>query len=86
MLRENETYKYLGILDADTIKNVEMKEKRKKRIPQEKEKTIRNQTTRLKKDKYLSCLSRKILGIVLKVDQKRTPINKQENEKTNVNP
>ena len=26
-LRENETYKYLGILKADTIKQVEMKEK-----------------------------------------------------------
>ena len=26
-LRENETYKYLGILEADTIKQVEMKEK-----------------------------------------------------------
>ena len=27
MLREKETYKYLGILEADTIKQVEMKEK-----------------------------------------------------------
>ena len=26
-LRENETYKYLGILKADTIKQVEMKDK-----------------------------------------------------------
>ena len=26
-LRENETYKYLGILEADTIKQVEMKDK-----------------------------------------------------------
>ena len=26
-LREKETYKYLGILEADTIKQVEMKEK-----------------------------------------------------------
>ena len=29
-LGENETYKYLGILEADTIKQVEMKEKFKK--------------------------------------------------------
>ena len=28
--RENKTYKYLGILEADTIKLVEMKEKIKK--------------------------------------------------------
>ena len=27
MLEENETYKYLGILEADTIEQVEMKEK-----------------------------------------------------------
>ena len=29
-LGDNETYKYLGILEADTIKQVEMKEKIKK--------------------------------------------------------
>ena len=29
-LRENETYKYLGILEADTIKQVKMKEKIRK--------------------------------------------------------
>ena len=30
-LGEKETYKYLGILEADTIKQVEMKEKDKKK-------------------------------------------------------
>ena len=30
MLGEKETYKYLGILEADTFKQVEMKEKIKK--------------------------------------------------------
>ena len=30
MLGENETYKYLGILEADTIKQVEMKDKIRK--------------------------------------------------------
>ena len=34
-LREKETYKYLGILEADTIKQVEMKDKIQKRISQE---------------------------------------------------
>ena len=29
-LRENETYKYFGILEADTIKQVEMKDKIRK--------------------------------------------------------
>ena len=33
MLREKETYKYFGILEVDTIKHTEMKEKIKRRIP-----------------------------------------------------
>ena len=37
-LGEKETYKYLGILEADTIKQVEMKEKKiKKSISEEPE-------------------------------------------------
>ena len=44
-LREKETYKYLGILEADTIKYVDMKAKMKKRIPQENEESTGNQTT-----------------------------------------
>ena len=40
-LGENETYKYLGILEADTIKQVQMKEKmKKKRISQNKKTTL----------------------------------------------
>ena len=35
-LAENETYKFLGILEADTIKQVEMKNRIPKRIYQEK--------------------------------------------------
>ena len=41
---ELKTQKYMGILEADIIKYVEMKEKNKKRIPQENGKTTRNQT------------------------------------------
>ena len=37
-LGENETYKYLGILEADTIKQVEMKDKIRKNISGELEK------------------------------------------------
>ena len=44
MLREKETYKYLIILEADTIKHAEMKENFLE-IPQENEKFTRNQTT-----------------------------------------
>ena len=43
MLGEKETYKYFGILEADTIKQVKMKEKLK-RLSQENMKTTRNQT------------------------------------------
>ena len=39
---EKETYKYLEILEADTIKHAEMKEKK---IPQKNEKTTWNQTS-----------------------------------------
>ena len=34
-LAENETYKYFGILEADTIKQAEMKEKKSERISRE---------------------------------------------------
>ena len=36
-LGENETYKYLSILEADTIKHVEMREKIKKNVSEEQE-------------------------------------------------
>ena len=39
---EKETYAYLGILKADTIKQVEMKERIKKRLFQENEKATGN--------------------------------------------
>ena len=40
-LEEKETYKYLGILKADTIKQVERKEKFKKSISEEPENNLR---------------------------------------------
>ena len=43
ILGEKKNYKYLRVLEADTIKQPEMKEKNKKRVPQKKEKTSRNQ-------------------------------------------
>ena len=36
--REKENYKFLGILEADTIKQAEMDKKNKKRVPQTNEK------------------------------------------------
>ena len=45
ILGKKETYKYLGTLEADTIKHPEIKETIEKRIPLENEETTRNQTT-----------------------------------------
>ena len=39
-IAENETYKYLGILEADTIKQVEMKEKIQKEYPRRSRKLL----------------------------------------------
>ena len=44
ILREKETYKYLGILEVDTIKEMEIREKILKRVSQENKKTTQNQT------------------------------------------
>ena len=41
-LEEKEMYKYLGILEADTIKQVEMKEKNSVRISQENQRDTRD--------------------------------------------
>ena len=85
-LGKMKTYKYLGIFKADAIKQAEMKEKILKRVTQKNEKTTQNQTIQQKshqRDKYLDCLYRKIFGTILKVDQRRTSTNGQENKKTN---
>ena len=65
MLGEKEIYKQLGILEADTIKQVEMKEK------------ILNKSNSEEPENYsrhnsVAGTSRKILGTILQVDQRRT--------------
>ena len=42
--KENENYKYFGILEAGTIIQAEMKEKNKKRVSQTNKKASRKQT------------------------------------------
>ena len=64
-LGEKETYKYLGIFEADTIKHAEMEHEHiKKRITQEIEKTSL-------KDKYLGSTPCKIIGTINKFDEGR---------------
>ena len=65
-LGEKEAYKYLGILEADTIKQVEKKEKFFKSIPEEPENYSRQNS------RYQDCSPRKILWAILEVDQSRT--------------
>ena len=84
MLGEKETYKFLGILEKDIIKQVEMKGNIFKKS-QENGKTTGNQTMLQKsyqRDKPLRFLPRKILGTILKVNEGRTSTNGQEIKKT----
>ena len=74
-LREKENYKYLGILDADTIKKRRWEKKLKKNTSGERKNT-RNQTTQQKSHQSPP---RKIDGTIFKVDQIRTPTNGQAN-------
>ena len=73
-LGEKENYKYLAILETDTIKQVDMKEKILKRVSQKNEKASRNQALQQKsnqRNKHLGCLPCKILGTILKNKQGR---------------
>ena len=52
---ENETYKYLGILEADTIKQVEMKDKIQKEYLRRSRKLLETKLNLRQKNKYLGC-------------------------------
>ena len=74
-LGEKETYKYLGILEVDTIKQMEMKEKIKKVYLRTTKRATRDKSILqepYQRDKYLGFSPCKIFGIILKVDQRRT--------------
>ena len=60
-LAENETYKYLGILEADIIKRVEMKNKFQKEYIRRTRKLLETKLSSrnlIKRNKYLGCTSR----------------------------
>ena len=74
-LEVNKTYKYLGILEADTVKQVQLKDTTQKRISQENEKTTQDKTLQQKphqRNKYLGCAPSQILGTLSQVDQRGT--------------
>ena len=84
-LGEKENYKYLKILEADTIKQALIKEKKEK-IPQTNEKTSRKHALQPKshhRNKHLSCLRRKILKTIIKMYEGRISTNGTENKKAN---
>ena len=84
-LEENETYKYLGILEADTIKQVKMKDTIRKEYLRITEKTTRDKTLQQKphqRNKYLGCAPSQIFRTLSQVDQRRT-INKWTKEQEN---
>ena len=78
---KKKTYKHLGILEAVIIKQVEMKEKYKKVYSRRTRKLLDTKLysrNLIKGNKRLA----KILGIVLKVDEGRTTVNRPENKTT----
>ena len=77
-LGEKETHKYKGILEADTIKQMEMKEKENLKSIFQNEKATRYQTRwreDYKRDKYLGCPLRIILEKIPEVDQRWSQAN-----------
>ena len=69
-LGENETFKYLDILEADTIKQVEMKDKIRKEYLR---RTTRDKTLLQKphhRKKHFGCAPRLIFGTLSQVDQR----------------
>ena len=78
MLGEKETYKYLGILEVDTIKHMEMKEKIQKEYLRRTRKFLETKQHSRKShqsDKHQGYLSRKILRTILKVGEGKTSTN-----------
>ena len=72
---DKETYKYLGILEPDTTKQQEIKEKNLKRVSQKSQNITRDKTLLqepCQRDKYLGCILREILETILEVDLRRT--------------
>ena len=70
-LREKETYKYLGTLEADTIKQVEMKEKIKKEYFRRTRKLLKTKLSSRNLIKWISTWTVPF-GALFEVDMRRT--------------
>ena len=88
-LGEKETYKYLGILEEDTVKLAKMKEKLKKPCFRRTRKLLE---TKLHKRNLIKGINtwafppRNILSIILKEDDKRTSTNGPDYKKLHTDP
>ena len=74
-LEENETCKYLGILEADTIKQVQMKDMIRKVYLRRTRKLLETKTVQQKphqRNKYLGCAPSQIFGTLSQVDPRGT--------------
>ena len=79
---EMDNHKYLGILEVDPIKQVQMKETI--RVSQKNKKASPNQALQLKshqRDKQLHCPPCKILGTILKMDKGGTQFDGPKDKK-----
>ena len=84
-LAEKENYKYLGIVEADTIKQEEMKGKIRIDKIQTNKKTSGNQTLQQKwnqRNKHLGCHAWKVQGNIVKMDKGGTQTNGLEDQNT----
>ena len=85
-LEENETYKYLGILEADTIKQVQMKDLIRKEYLRRTRKLLETKLSSrnlIKRNKYLSYATSQIFGILSQVDPRGTSTNEPKDKKNN---
>ena len=78
------TYKYFGILEADTIKQAEMKEQISKEYPRRTKNLFKTNFCRKKfhqRDKHLGDPPCKMLGTILKMDEGRNLTSEPEKKK-----
>ena len=74
-LEENETYKYLGILEADTIKQVQMKDTIRKEYLGRTRKLLETKLSSrnlIRRNKHLGCAPSQIFGNLSQLDQRGT--------------
>ena len=71
---------YLGMLKADTIKQVEMKVEIQKSSSDDRESFSKSISASHQRNKYLDSLPCKIIGICLNLDKEETQINEPKDK------